>query len=102
MLRRISIRTAALYMVVSFSLRPAALGAGGRAAHGLRARVVDIGKLGAVDPRDDGGVAHDVRGEPERGTAERVEAVQVLLAEVHVHGGGVVAERFFGAGRDRG
>jgi hypothetical protein len=40
-------------------------------------------------------------GEPERETAECVEAVQVLLAEVHVGGGKVVAELFFGAGRDQ-
>jgi hypothetical protein len=40
-------------------------------------------------------------GEPERETAECVEAVQVLLAEAHVGGGKVVAELFFGAGRDQ-
>jgi len=63
---------------------------------GRRCRVV-----GAVDPADDGGLPHDIRGEPERGTAECVEAVQVLLAEVHVDGGEVVAELFLGAGRDQ-
>jgi hypothetical protein len=68
-----------------------ALGAGGGAAHGLRAGVVDVGELGAVDPADDGGLPHDIRGEPERGTAECVETVQVLLAELHVGGGKVVS-----------
>jgi hypothetical protein len=49
--------------------------------------------LGAVDPGDDGGLPHDIRGEPERETAEYVEAVQVLLAEVHVGGGKAIARR---------
>jgi len=57
--------------------------------------------LGAVDAADDGGVVDDIRGEPERETAECVDAVEVLLAEVHIGGGKGVAELFLGAGRDQ-
>jgi hypothetical protein len=48
--------------------------------------------LGAVDPADDRDLSHDIGGEPEGGTAECVETVQVLLVELHVGGGEVVAE----------
>ncbi len=57
--------------------------------------------VGRCKSRQQGGFPHDIRGEPERRTAEFVEAVQVLLAEVHVDGTEVVAELFFGAGRDQ-
>ena len=39
--------------------------------------------------------------QPEHGTAECVETIQVLLAEAHLGRGKVVAELFFGAGRDQ-
>lgn len=52
--------------------------------------------MGAVGPADDGGLPHHIRREPERGTAECVETIQMLLADVHVGGGEVVAELFFG------
>src|ERR1700730_18435285 len=78
-----------------------ARGTGGAAADGLRAGVVGVGSLGAVNTTHEEGVRHDIRGEPERGTAECVETVQMLRTEVHVGGGKVVAELFFGAGRDQ-
>jgi len=39
--------------------------------------------------------------QPEHGTAECVETIQVLLAEAHLGRGKVVAELFFGGSRDQ-
>lgn len=77
------------------------LGVDGGGPHGLRSGDHRCRVVGRCKSRQQGGFPHDIRGEPERRTAEFVEAVQVLLAEVHVDGTEVVAELFFGAGRDQ-
>src|SRR3982074_3520362 len=77
------------------------LDGGGRVAHRLRGGVVDIGELGAIDSADDPCLPHDICGEPERGAAECIQTIQVLLAEMNVDGAEVVSELLFGAGRDQ-